>query len=70
MLKMQERGFRWPNQNKIRLNDWTTVDSDHELGYFIDCTLRYPADIREYTKDFPLCAENKTITYAMLSNLQ
>ena len=70
MLKMPERAFRWLNKNEIRLIDWATVDSDHELGYFVECKLHYPAEIREYTKDFPLCAENKIITYSMLSSYQ
>ena len=70
MLKMPERDFRWLNKNKIRQIDWASVDSDHKLGYFVECTLHYPAKIREYTKDFPLCAENKIITYPMLSSYQ
>ena len=67
---MPERDFRWLNKNEIRQIDWATVDSDHKLGYFVECTLHYPAKIREYTKDFPLCAENKIITYPMLSSYQ
>ena len=70
MFKMPESGFRWLNENEIRKVDWATVDSDHELGYFVECTLHYPAEIREYTKDFPLCTENKIITYHMLSSYQ
>ena len=67
---MPERDFRWLNKNEIRLIDWARVDSDHKLGYFVECTLHYPAKSREYTKDFPLCAENKIITYPMLSSYQ
>ena len=67
---MPERGFRWLNKNEITLIDWATIDSDHKLGYFVECSLHYPANIREYTKDFPLCAENKIITFPMLSSYQ
>ena len=48
----------------------STVDADNDLVYFVECTLHYPIEIRKHTKDFPLCAENKIITYDMLSEYQ
>ena len=28
---------------------------DNEYGYFIECDLEYPAEIKEKTENFPLC---------------
>ena len=28
---------------------------DNEFGYFIECDLEYPAEIKEKTENFPLC---------------
>ena len=39
-------------------------------GFFVEVTLEYPKEIWEKTKSFPLCPENKTITFDMLSPYQ
>ena len=67
---MPQSKFRWLSRKEISGINWSTVDADNDLGYFVECTLHYPIEIREHTKDFPLCAENKIITYDMLSEYQ
>ena len=34
---------------------------DSDIGYFIEADLNYPDDIKEETKNFPFCPENKII---------
>ena len=67
---MPQNNFRWLSCKEISRIDWSAVDADNDIGYFVECTLHYPIEIREHTKDFPLCAENKIITYDMLSEYQ
>ena len=40
--------------NEIKEDILNTPD-DNEYGYFIECDLEYPADIKEKTENFPLC---------------
>ena len=70
MKKMPQKNFRWLSKSEISDIDWKNVESDDEIGYFVECTLHYPSEIREDTKDFPLCSENRVITYEMLSTYQ
>ena len=40
------------------MGDRHVIDStpdDNEYGYFIECDLGYPADIKEKTENLPLC---------------
>ena len=40
--------------NEIKVDILSTPD-DNEYGYFIECDLEYPAEIKEKTKNFPFC---------------
>ena len=40
--------------NEIKENIFNTPD-DNEFGYFVECNLEYPAEIKEKTKNFPFC---------------
>ena len=40
--------------NEIKEDILSTPD-DNEYGYFIECDLEYPAEIKEKTKNFPFC---------------
>ena len=40
--------------NEITEDILNTPD-DNEFGYFIECDLEYPAEIKEKTENFPLC---------------
>ena len=37
------------------VEDLLQIPDDNEYGYFIECDLEYPAEIREKTKIFPFC---------------
>lgn len=67
---LPERDFTWLSKSEILQKDWKNIDTNGDIGYFVECSLHYPMSIREQTKDFPLCAENKNITYDMLSPCQ
>ena len=37
------------------MNEILNTPDDNEIGYFIECDLEYPAEIKEKTENFPLC---------------
>ena len=37
------------------VDDLRFIADDNEYGYFIECDLEYPAEIKETTENFPLC---------------
>ena len=45
--------------NKLQEILYTADDS--EIGYFVEVDLRYPINMKEKTKSFPFCPENKII---------
>ena len=69
-LKLPQKDFKFLQEKEYSIIDWKTVDLDGEIGYFVECTLDYPMEIRMFTKDFPLCPENREITFKMLSPYQ
>jgi len=64
------KDFTFLSNEDIKKINWNTIDLTRDKGYFIEVTLIYPENIREKTKSFPLCPENKKITYDMLSPYQ
>lgn len=64
------KDFTFLSDEEIKKIDWENVDLMSEKGFFIEVTLVYPTEIHEKTKSFPLCPENKKITYDMLSPYQ
>ena len=45
--------------NKVKLDDILNTSDDSEIGYFVEVDLKYPDNIKEKTKYFPFCPENK-----------
>ena len=43
------------------LEERLNTPDDNEIGYFSEVDLKYPDDIKEKTKHFPFCPENKKI---------
>ena len=41
------------------LEEILNTPDDNEIGYFLEVDLKYPDDIKEKTKHFPFCPENK-----------
>ena len=41
------------------MEDILNTSDDSEVGYFVEVDLKYPEEIREKTKNFPFCPENK-----------
>ena len=37
------------------VEDLLQIPDDNEYGFFIECDLLYPAEIKEKTKNFPFC---------------
>ena len=47
--------------NNIKLEDILNTPYDSDIGYLIEVDLKYPNNIKEKTKNFPFCPENKKI---------
>ena len=43
----------------VKLEDILNTSDDNEVGYFVEVEVKYPDGIREKTKNFPFCPENK-----------
>ena len=43
------------------LDEILNTPDDADIGYFLEVDLKYPDDIKEKTKNFPFCPENKFI---------
>ena len=43
------------------LEEILNTPDDNEIGYFLEVDLKYPGNIKEKTKHFPFCPENKKI---------
>ena len=39
------------------LEEILNTEDDNEIGYFIECDLKYPDNIKQKTKYFPFCPE-------------
>ena len=48
-------------EKDICLEEILNTPDDSEIGYFLEVDLKYPDDIKEKTKYFPFCPENKKI---------
>ena len=53
-----------PNPEAV---DWLNIDTEGEFGYTLELDLQYPQEIHSATQWFPLAAENRDITHAMLT---
>ena len=43
------------------LEEILSTPDDNDIGYFVEVDLRFPDNIKEKTKNFPLAPENKVI---------
>ena len=43
------------------LEEILNTPNDSDIGYFLEVDLKYPDNIKEKTKNFPFCPENKKI---------
>ena len=50
-----------PNKHWRWLDIILNTPDDYEIGYFLEVDLKYPDNIKEKTKYFPFCPENKKI---------
>ena len=63
MLPYDEIGM-WHGHPDLYMNwleEILNTPDDNEIGYFLEVDLKYPDNIKEKTKNFPVCPENKKI---------
>ena len=50
------------SDDNVNLDDILNTLDDSDIGYLIEVDLKYPNNIKEKTKNFPFCPENKKIS--------
>ena len=50
-----------PDLYMNKVQEILTTQDDSDIGYFVEADLRHPDNIKETTKKFPICPENKII---------
>ena len=50
-----------PDLHMIKPEEIINTPGDSDVGYFVEVDLIYPNNIKEKTKNFPFCPENKNI---------
>ena len=50
-----------PDKSWNWLEEILNTPDDSDIGYFLEVDLKYPVNIKEKTKNFPFCPENKKI---------
>ncbi|RZD32616.1 MAG: hypothetical protein CXT79_06005 [Thaumarchaeota archaeon] len=70
MFKLPEKHFKFLTKTQKESINWCNIDLLGDTGYLIECCLDYPKEIHDSTKDFPLCPQNITISFDMLSPFQ
>jgi len=59
--------FKFLAESELSSFDVTAVSPDSEIGYFIECDLRYPEHLHDYHNAYPLAPEHMRIDEDMLS---
>ena len=49
-------------EKDVCLEEILNTADDNEIGYFLEVDLNYPDYVKEKTKNFPFCPDNKEIT--------
>jgi hypothetical protein len=62
--------FRWLAEPEWSGINWTQQAIDQEIGYIIECDLKYPHNLHDLHNDYPLAPERLTVTTLMLSEAQ
>ena len=60
--------FRFLDDNEIAQFDVTSIPTDSEIGYIIECDLTYPHHLHHLHNDYPMAPEHMTVTRDMLSD--
>lgn len=69
MSKLPYSKFRWMDEKDFNNINWKKVDTEGEIGYFLEVDLNYPYYLHKSHSNFPLAPENVEISYDDLSPL-
>ena len=64
--------FAWVDLNILKSIDWKTYDAkdNHNVGYFLRVSLRYPRHLMDSTRSLPLAPEKFAVQYSELPQYQ
>lgn len=65
--KLPYNNFEWVNETSIQKIDWTSIDTEGDVGYILEVDLEYPDNLHVSHDNFPLAPENILVTYKNLS---
>lgn len=55
--------FKWGNPYEFNCNNILSIADDDEIGYIFEVDLFYPQYLHDHHRDYPLCAENRTVPF-------
>lgn len=61
MQNLPLSNFKWIDSNKFNLDVIMGISSDSDIGYIFEVDLDYPQHLHDAHKDYPLCAETRTV---------
>lgn len=61
MQNLPLNNFEWSDSSKFNHDTIMNIAEDSEIGYIFEVDLDYPQHLHDAHKDYPLCAETRTI---------
>ena len=60
--------FKWVSEDKTTSNDFNSVSSKSDVGYFLEVDLKYPSELHDLHNHYPLAPEELRVNSDMLSD--
>jgi hypothetical protein len=61
-------GFAFLSKSEIAVLDFTKIPDENDIGYLVECDLKYPFWLHEDQSDYPLAVERMRVSQNMLSD--
>jgi hypothetical protein len=68
--KLPVSNFEWIEKQELDEIDWKTINTENDYGYIIECDLKYPIELHDKHKDYPLAPLKQKISNEKLSKYQ
>src|SRR6266404_6738973 len=67
MEKLPIDNFQWLNEEEVANFDIHKLDLDSDIGYFVECDLKYPKKLHNKHNSLPLAPEVLQVNFENLS---
>ncbi len=62
--------FTWLSEDEYKSINWSKTDEESDIGYILEVDLKYPKNLHEFHKDYPLAPQKFKIFNNKLSSYQ